>query len=172
MEDDGGFRFTAKSKVMLTFLAYLALYGDEEKPISLSAICKAVGYSTAYIGRLLTPLREAGYIAPVNGVNGGYILKARPEDITLLDVVDTVEGSANLCACLVDPDFCEKRGDCARWEIWDRINNQVRAAFRSVTLAELTATFDSEALHEFVPARKRGRRTDKTRALPKPLFRT
>ena len=171
MKDDGGFKFTAKSKVMLTFLTYLALFGDEEKPISLSAICKAVGYSTAYVGRLLTPLRNAGYIAPVNGVNGGYILKTRPQDITLLDVVDTVEGSANLCTCLVEPDFCEKRDGCARWDIWNRVNSQVRDAFRSVTIAELAATFDSAALRQPAPIRKRGRRTDKALALPGTLFR-
>jgi len=58
------------------------------------------------IFRLLT---RAGIVESFRGVNGGYALARPPADITMLDVIEAIEGPIKINRCLISPEECSKK---------------------------------------------------------------
>ena len=63
----------------------------------------------AFMRKLLTQLEKSGLIAAAEGVKGGWRLARRPEDITVLEIVDAAQGRDVLFECR------EIRARCALW---------------------------------------------------------
>ncbi len=89
----------------------------------------------ALVRRVITQLANAGLLVTTRGLNGGLTL-ARPADqISLLDVVEAMEGPLALNVCVVNPQECPLMKVCTVHEAW------VKA--RDILAAELNrATFD------------------------------
>ncbi|MDI6871188.1 MAG: Rrf2 family transcriptional regulator [Bacillota bacterium] len=62
-----------------------------------------------FLLRTLRLLVKAGIATSQRGVGGGYALARSPEEVTLLDVVEAVEGPIRINRCLLDPEYCGKR---------------------------------------------------------------
>lgn len=108
-----------------------------EKPRMIGEICKSQSLSRKYIGRLIIPLCKAGLIVSKRGAHGGYFLKADPKDITLLQVIEIMEGSISLVPCIACPRRCKRVKSCAAHEVWSKTNEQVRNVFSSITLDQV-----------------------------------
>ncbi len=120
----------------MDFLVELAVHQDEG-PLSVHLLCKRVGASYNYISRLLVPLRKAGHITSVKGTSGGFIINTEPDKLTLLDIVDLVDGPAYLMRCLDPHRKCPDEDTCKRMELWVKPNQVMRDALRSITLQNL-----------------------------------
>ncbi|HEU5419427.1 MAG TPA: Rrf2 family transcriptional regulator [Streptosporangiaceae bacterium] len=98
----------------------------------------------AYLAKQLQSLVAAGILHAVSGPRGGYRLARPPAEITVLDVLDAVEGTADPFVCQeirqrgvipVTPEQC--RRPCAIAAVMTRAHQAWRASLRAVTLAEL-----------------------------------
>lgn len=69
------------------------------KPIGVQQLAEAQGVSPTYLSKILTRLVKAGMIESVSGVNGGYRLTRNKDDITFLDIIHAIEGTASLFEC-------------------------------------------------------------------------
>lgn len=65
---------------------------------------------TRFLLKIMPSLIRAGIVRSQRGAGGGYALAREPEAITLLDVLEAIEGPITLNRCLTDPDFCSKHG--------------------------------------------------------------
>ncbi len=63
-----------------------------------------------FLLKIMPSLIKAGIVKSFRGVGGGYALAKKPEDISLLSVLEAVEGSIRLNRCLVDNTLCSKQG--------------------------------------------------------------
>lgn len=54
-------------------------------------------------------LTQAGIVESYRGINGGYALAKLPAEITLLDVVEAIEGPIEINRCLISPELCNKK---------------------------------------------------------------
>jgi Rrf2 family protein len=86
-------------------LLWLAEAGDA--PLSSRDLAEFQGVSPTFLAKIFTRLEKAGIVRATEGVRGGYLLARDPKDISLLDVVDAVEGEKPLFECQ------EIRGRCA-----------------------------------------------------------
>lgn len=104
-------------------------------PVTLDAICAKRDLPKQYLVKIFSSLARAGLITPVRGKNGGYMLTRDPQEVTLLDVVEAVEGPIVLNYCQHDPTQC---GDlaCRIRPIWTDLQKKVCDGLRSVTLAD------------------------------------
>ncbi|OPA77822.1 transcriptional regulator [Paenibacillus selenitireducens] len=69
------------------------------KPIGVQQLAEIQGVSPTYLSKILTRLVKAGMIESVSGVNGGYRLSRKKDDITFLDIIQAIEGNASLFEC-------------------------------------------------------------------------
>ena len=73
-----------------------------QKPVGVQRLAEQQKVSPTYLSKILTKLVKAGMIESITGVNGGYRLKRNWEDISFLDIIHAIEGSASLFDCSID----------------------------------------------------------------------
>lgn len=70
-----------------------------DKPVGVQPLADKQGVSPTYLSKILTKLVKAGLIESAPGAGGGYQLKGKKEDISFLDIIHAVEGTASLFEC-------------------------------------------------------------------------
>ena len=73
-----------------------------DKPVGVQLLAEKQKVSPTYLSKILTKLVKAGMIESITGVNGGYRLKRNWGDISFLDIIHAIEGSASLFDCSFD----------------------------------------------------------------------
>lgn len=91
-------KYTKATNYALHIVAYIIKYEDG-KNISLLPLANNFNISPSYLSKILTKLVKADIIQSTPGVNGGYILCKKKEDISLLDVITAIEGNSSIFTC-------------------------------------------------------------------------
>jgi Rrf2 family protein len=115
-------------------LAHLARH-EGGRPVTAEAIAGAEGLSRLYLVKALEPLASAGVLRSVKGPNGGYGLARPARDITLLEVVEVVEGPVRGRLPRFAADA--SRLDARLQQVCDDAAGAVRRRLRKVSLADL-----------------------------------
>ncbi len=136
-------KISTKGRYGLRILMDLALH-QSEKPRLIRDIAKSQQISEKYISRLVIALRKAGMIRSVRGVNGGFHIAMKPEEITLLDVIEVMEGPLSIVDCVSAPEKCGQSVNCAPREIWNKLNEDIRALMRQTTLADILESYKKQ----------------------------
>ena len=105
------------------------------------------GVSPSLVAKIFTQLQKAGLVVSAEGVRGGYRLARPAAEITVLDVVDAVEGDKPLFTCkqiqgncaVLEGEHAERaaRGMCMIHSIMLEAEQAMRRSLRSYTLADL-----------------------------------
>lgn len=90
------------------------------------------------VAKLMGTLARGGLLTASRGVAGGFTLSRDPANISVVDVVEAVDGPIALTSCAGnDVNDCVMEGHCAIRGHWAPINQAVRGALAAVTLADL-----------------------------------
>lgn len=130
-------RLTAKSEYGLLAAIDLAChYGAG--PISAREIAERREIPPRFLEQLFVSLRRADLVTAVRGAKGGFVLSRDPESITVLDVVEALEGPlvSSVCDNARD-EICSKTATCAAAPLWAKATGALRDVFASTTLASL-----------------------------------
>jgi Rrf2 family protein len=79
---------------------------------SAAKVARSQGISPTFLGKIVQSLAKAGILATRRGVGGGIALARPPEDFTLLEVIEAVEGPLAIIECLRQPGGCVHEGEC------------------------------------------------------------
>ncbi|MEK4059734.1 MULTISPECIES: Rrf2 family transcriptional regulator [Paenibacillus] len=95
----------ATNYALHTMLFLVAAASD--KPVGVQQLAERQEVSPTYLSKILTKLVKAGLIESASGANGGYRLKRKKEDISFLDIIHAIEGTASLFDCTLNhPSEC------------------------------------------------------------------
>lgn len=114
----------------------LALHYKEE-PIQLNDIACKQDISVKYLEQIMAPLRARGLVRTQKGSRGGYHLAVKPADITLYDIVESIEGSLAPVSCIDNNGQCERTEICVTRNVWTRVRDAVKKELEDKTLADL-----------------------------------
>ena len=101
------------------------------------ALAEAGEIPEHFVGKILQTLTRAGLITSHRGVHGGYILAQTPESVTLLDVVEAVEGPTQLNVCVQPGLNCSRKPWCPAHFVWLEAQEAMTAVLRKATVAKL-----------------------------------
>ena len=79
----------------------------------------------------------AGLLEVVQGRKGGYRLLKAPEEMTLLDVVEAVDGELFLNDCIMRPESCFRNPECTVYLVWKKARDQLRETLREASFDKL-----------------------------------
>jgi Rrf2 family transcriptional regulator, cysteine metabolism repressor len=128
-------RLTAKSEYGLLALIDLACEG-RGGPVSAREIAERQAIPTKFLEQLFVALRRAGIVTARRGAKGGFVLGREASAITVLDIVEALEGPLAPTVCEGDV-ACAKSPLCAASTVWGRATRALREVLGSTTLAEL-----------------------------------
>ena len=132
-------KISARTRYGLRILLDIAQHERDESPRTIGAIAASQGISAAFISRLAVPLRRAHIINAERGVGGGLRLARSPDDITLLDITETLDGPVSVLKCLAAPKTCRRHARCAARSIWADLNTTITNALATITLSSVMA---------------------------------
>lgn len=133
--------------------AVLFLAGRPEGSLSLiSEISEAQEVPKSYLSKIMQHLVRAGLVKSRRGAHGGFFLAKRPEEITLRQAIEAVEGPIFLNVCLIRKGECHRDDLCPVHQVWKEAQARLFEVLDGKTMAELVE--DAEALKKR-PARKK-----------------
>ncbi|MBK1813377.1 Rrf2 family transcriptional regulator [Clostridium sp. YIM B02505] len=98
-------KITQEADYGLRVVLYLSKLGEDAK-VKASVIAEHEGLPLRFLLKLLGKLIGSGIIKSYRGTNGGYSLNKLPEEITLKDVIEAIDGPIYVNRCLIDPTYC------------------------------------------------------------------
>ncbi len=127
---------TRKGDYAIRGIVYLA--GQPQNKISLlSEIAEAVDVPQTFLAKIFQQFSKTGIVKSFRGTGGGFLLAGPPESITLLQVVEAVEGPILPNRCVLKPGECARDASCTVHPIWRQVQQQVRGVLAGITLKDL-----------------------------------
>ena len=133
---------STKGRYALRVMIDLAEYGGE-RPVPLKDIAERQEISKKYLEIIVKELVKGKLIAGASGKGGGYKLCRMPEEYTVGEIIELMEGTLSSVACLADPDVkCPRKEICKTLPLWTEFDKMVRDFFYGKRLSELLASAD------------------------------
>ena len=110
-------------------------------PVSIKVISARQKISEYYLEQLFSPLRKANLIISTRGARGGYNLSRKPEDITVADIINILEGPIEISDCIEDDD-CSNVESCATRLLWKKLKDSIDNVMESVTLQDIVDDYN------------------------------
>ncbi len=148
-------RLTTKGRFAVTAMIDVALR-VRTGPVTLSAISQRQHISLSYLEQLFGKLRRHKLVESTRGPGGGYSLGRKASDITVADIIFSIEDAAGSGADSTDGHAGEHAGRCVPDELWATVNRRAVEFLDSVTLQSLVDDQIAKGVEvENAPARKR-----------------
>ncbi len=124
------------SDYSLRALVGLAAVSDGQV-VSARELAESQKLAEPLLRKLLQRLVKAGVVKSVQGVKGGFRLARRPEDISVLEVAEAVQGKLAVNRCFLGEDLCVNQGDCPLSAKLVAVQDHLVEFFKGITLADL-----------------------------------
>lgn len=109
---------------------------ENEGQISMvEGIAREMHIPRSFLAKILQKLTRASLVKSFRGVKGGFQLAKHPSEITLLDVVEAVEGEVAMNKCALDRDLCDRSSECPIHPVWVEIKKDVRKMLKKYNFA-------------------------------------
>ena len=140
-------RLTTKSRYGTRLILDIAVNG-KEKPVPLSDISSRQNISLKYLEQLTGKLKKAGIITSHRGPFGGHMLAKSPAEISIGNIVRTLEESTAITDCAEQESqvcgVCNRAGDClSRW-VWLEASRAMFDRLDKITISGLLAMENEE----------------------------
>lgn len=125
-------------------LVYLALVSPE-KATFMSAIAKAIKVPESYLRKVFQLLAKRRIVLSQRGAKGGYLLARKPDQITLKDIIDAIDGSLPIFSCLKIQRKCNITQNCVLKETFEKAIARMSAILEETSLEDLAADMSNHA---------------------------
>lgn len=110
-----------------------------------SELAKATEVSGHFLSKVLQQLVRARLIRSQRGSGGGYALAISPASVSLLDVVQAIEGPVRLNQCIEEGPSCERKSWCPAHQVWAEAQAAVVNVLGAASMASLAAQVKSDS---------------------------
>ncbi len=111
--------------------------GYGQGPVNIRTISKKQDVSIHYLEQILNTLRRGGLIKSIKGPGGGYVLTKAPEEISISEILEQLEGPLAITSCLDPKEGCTRVDQCVAHLLWKGLRFQIEEFLKRVTLADL-----------------------------------
>jgi Rrf2 family protein len=130
---------SSEGRYALRALVYLARDADREELVTADRISAEAVVPRRLLARVMAKLARAGLIETTEGRGGGSRLARAPEDVSLRDAVETVEGPFEITHCIMQQRPCGQDRPCALHEAWTEGQNAILEHLGNRTLADFSS---------------------------------
>jgi Rrf2 family protein len=104
---------------------------------SRAGLAEAAECPQQFLSKVLQSLTRAGLVVSHRGNTGGFELPVSRQEVTLLDVVEAIEGPVRLNLCLTSEEVCVRRGSCPAHPVWEEAQRAMLEVLRRSTIRSL-----------------------------------
>ncbi len=105
-------------------------------PVLVREISESQEISERYLENILNSLRKSGIVISTRGAGGGYQLSREPAQITVGEVVRSLEGPLDVVECTGGMP-CSRSSQCAAIQIWQKLKTLIENELDSITIDDM-----------------------------------
>ena len=126
-------------KTDYAFRCILYLAQANEQIANVTEVSRMMHIPKTFLAKIFQKLVKAGLVESIRGMNGGFRLAKKPSDISLLDIMDAIQGPLCINVCAVDSRKCKRSATCAVHPVWVELRKDVNKRLQEQTVAQLIA---------------------------------
>lgn len=130
-------QITRQADYALRAMLYLARLDPQKERAATSKIAEKMEIPPSFLAKIISQLSIAGLIHTSRGARGGVSLAREPENISLLDVVEAIDGPITLNECTSNPSVCTFGDNCPIHEVWCDVKADLVRRLRASTFDKL-----------------------------------
>ncbi len=118
----------------------LIVLSKSSSPLDSETLSRELSISKSFLAKILQALAKQGILKSYKGVNGGFVLEIKPNDISLLDIMSCVEGKAPAvfdCAASAKNCPSDKAEICSLWPFLNKLQGKIDSFLAELTLADI-----------------------------------
>ena len=130
-------RITLESDYALRIISALAIHNEV---VDAKTISDETSVTLRFTLKILHKLVQGGLVRSFKGVNGGYKLNVLPNEITLKEVIELIDGPIAIARCLESSESCSLNQDktsCIYHHIFDIISIDVANKLAGITISDV-----------------------------------
>lgn len=129
---------STKGRYAIRVMLDLAEHEEQGKYIPLKDIAERQGISKKYLEIIVKDMVAGGLLTGASGKGGGYKLNRRPEEYSVGEILELMEGTLSPVACLAEEvNDCPRKGACQTLPLWTEFDQMVRNFFFQKKLSDL-----------------------------------
>ena len=132
-------KITVKLDYTCRILCELARHFPRGEPVRIDDLAKTEDVPANFLAQILGELKNGGLVVSRRGIQGGFLLARAPEEISLYDIIQVIEGDL----LSLSGNHGGKSGRRMR-QIWNELREVAAAKARSYTLETMTARAEAE----------------------------
>ena len=132
-------QITRQADYAVRAMVYLAQLGPD-KPTATREIAKQKSIPPSFLAKIVSQLSVAGLLQTSRGAHGGVSLAKPAESISLLDVVQAIDGPILLNDCVADTNFCTYDDSCPLKPVWCDAQKMLLDHLSKATFAQFAQT--------------------------------
>ena len=129
-------QITRQADYAIRAVRYLAKQGPNQRAAT-STIATEMKIPASFLAKIISQLSIAGLLHTSRGAKGGVTLAREPGEISLLDVVEAIDGPILLNECVGDPANCVFSDDCLVHPIWVEVQESMVKRLRETKFNQL-----------------------------------
>ncbi|MCC6235548.1 MAG: Rrf2 family transcriptional regulator [Verrucomicrobiales bacterium] len=108
------------------------------QPVMIDAVSKEEGIPKSFLAKIFQDLAKAGLLRSQRGAGGGFTLAKSPDNISVLEIIEAIDGKIALQRCLGETPDCDRVEVCALCSLFEQAQDRLKEVFQQTTLAELS----------------------------------
>lgn len=139
--------FSKSCKYAIRAILYLATEKKEEEKAGVMEIANNLGVPRYFLAKILQDLSRKGVISSIKGPGGGFFLSEKNMDVTLYEIVETVDGPGALQGCVLGFPACSSANPCSLHGQVYGYREGLRFQLENQTVRELSARTKRKGLN-------------------------
>ena len=131
-------QITRQADYALRAMLYLSNL-EPSKRAATSHIAKEKNIPPSFLAKIISQLSIAGLINTSRGARGGVTLARAPEEISVLEVVEAIDGPITLNECTLNAGSCPFGENCPMRPVWCDAQSELVERLRTTTFADVAA---------------------------------
>jgi Rrf2 family protein len=110
------------------------------RQLKAAELADGLDATPGFAPQVVGPLVKAGWVRSDPGPKGGYVLLIPAEDLSVLEVIEAVDGPTDNGRCIVADVPCGRERPCALHGAWTRARDDMLVSLRGLSIADVVPT--------------------------------
>ncbi len=129
-------RLTQRADYAMRMMVDLACMSNDQRT-TVSEITQRQDVTEPFMAKIASQVAVAGLVVTQRGTGGGLALAQPADKITLLQIIEAIDGPLALNRCTFEPSRCPRSNKCAVHPIWEKAQQQLKELMSNTSLSEV-----------------------------------
>lgn len=134
--------FTKACEYGIRAMIYLTAASKEDEKMSIKGICNEIGAPEHFTAKILQDLSRKGLVSSLKGPSGGFFMEEHQRNISLLEIVEAIDGNSLFTGCGLGLKQCSEIHPCPIHHRFKNIRDSLQKMLAETTVNQLTEDLD------------------------------